>query len=423
MAENDLFQRLLAAESTTQVEDLVAANLQQVLSNFPGWTTVPAQIRGDPAALNNYGNKIILIAKLLEARGHSSPLHSLEGARDRNPIYRWQDAFARSRELTDAGRHAESIEILSSLLAEFEQTSGTAVEDARAMVLGELGAVWFEAGDISQAFHWTQRALQACVANDDLRGISTYRQNLQLLEALYLPTVDPEAGGRLLRIRRLIASAQAASNDFDYAVSNQALDQALAIIGQGDEHLRASFAGKIYGLRGWNYHYLKDESAARADTERALAECRAAHDPDGIRIYTANARFLATKDASPECRSYIIDMYKQLPDGRSIVEDMSLDAGSGAQRPARGGHRAPVQDRGRVPVELVASYPRPARWFCIYCGWECTESFNDYICKSCGQLRPWAGGSATMRSCSKCKQLSLAIAKYCEWCGNQLGPL
>jgi serine/threonine protein kinase len=91
--------------------------------------------------------------------------------------------------------------------------------------------------------------------------------------------------------------------------------------------------------------------------------------------------------------------------------------------PARGGHRAPVQDRGRVPDELVASYPRPARWFCIYCGWECTESFNDYVCKSCGQLRPGAGGSATMRSCSKCKQWSLAIAKYCEWCGNQLGPL
>ncbi len=68
-------------------------------------------------------------------------------------------------------------------------------------------------------------------------------------------------------------------------------------------------------------------------------------------------------------------------------------------------------------------YTRPKEWFCIYCGWKCTETFNDYICKSCGQVRPWAGGSATMRSCYKCKQLSLAIARYCEWCGSQLTPL
>lgn len=299
MAENDLLQRLLAAESTAHVEELVAANFEQVLSAFPGWTTVPAQIRGDPAALNNYANKIILVAKLLEGRGHPSPLRSLEGDRDSNPIYRWQDALARSRALTDAGRHAESIEMLSSLLAELDQTSGTAVEDTRIKVFGELGAVWFEAGDISRAFHWTQRALQACVANDDTQGISTYRQNLQVLDALYLPTVDPEVGSRLLRIRRLIASAQAASDNFDYAVSNQGLDQALATIEEGDEHLRSSFAGKIYGLRGWNHHYLGDKSAARADTERALAECHAARDPDGIRIYAANAKFLSTNDSAP----------------------------------------------------------------------------------------------------------------------------
>jgi hypothetical protein len=292
--KHDLLQQLLAAESAPQVEELVASNLEQVLSAFPGWTRVPAQIRGDPAALNNYGNMLILVARLLEARGHPGPLRTLQGDRDNNPIYRWQDAFARSEALVSAGRHAESIEVLRSLLAELDQMSGSAVEDTRVKVFGALGTVWFEAGDISQAFHWTQRALQACVANDDTQGISTYRQNLQVLDALYLPTVDPEAGARLLQIRRLIASAQAASDDFDYAGSNQVLDQSLAIIEEGDKHLRSSFAGKIYGLRGWNHHHLGDRSAAQADTERALAECRAAGDPDGVRIYMANATFLSS---------------------------------------------------------------------------------------------------------------------------------
>jgi len=35
-------------------------------------------------------------------------------------------------------------------------------------------------------------------------------------------------------------------------------------------------------------------------------------------------------------------------------------------------------------------YARPKNWFCIFCGWKCNESFNDYICKRCGQLRPFA---------------------------------
>ncbi len=294
MAERDpLLQRLLAAESAAQVNELVAADLEQVLSAFPGWTTVPAPIRDDPGAVNRYGNRLILVAQLLKAKGYPGPLRTLEGDRDSNPIQRWREAFTRSRALTSAGRYADTIEVLSSLLAELDQMSGSAVDDMRPKVFGALGDVWFQAGDVSQAFHWTQRALQACLANEDSIGIATYRENLQVLDALYLPTVDPEAGARLLQCRRLIASAQASSDHFDYAESNQALDQALAIIREGDERLRSSFSGKIYGLRGWNHHYLGDNTAARADTERAVSECRAAGDPDGVRIYTANAAFLS----------------------------------------------------------------------------------------------------------------------------------
>ena len=105
--------------------------------------------------------------------------------------------------------------------------------------------------------------------------------------------MDRQAGARLLQTRRLIASAQAVSDDFDYAESNEILDQALTIIEKGDEHLRSSFAGKIYGLRGWNHSHLGDKRSARADTKRALAECRATDDSDGVRIYTANAASLS----------------------------------------------------------------------------------------------------------------------------------
>ena len=65
-------------------------------------------------------------------------------------------------------------------------------------------------------------------------------------------------------------------------------------------------------------------------------------------------------------------------------------------------------------------YSRPVRWHCIFCGWECNQSYNDYMCKSCHQIRPFAGGSATMVQCRSCKQMSLGLARFCEWCGTRI---
>jgi hypothetical protein len=64
-------------------------------------------------------------------------------------------------------------------------------------------------------------------------------------------------------------------------------------------------------------------------------------------------------------------------------------------------------------------YSRPVGWHCMFCGWKCNESFNDYICQSCGRIRPFAGGTSTMIQCSSCKQMNLVLARYCEWCGTR----
>jgi hypothetical protein len=90
--------------------------------------------------------------------------------------------------------------------------------------------------------------------------------------------------------------------------------------------------------------------------------------------------------------------------------------------------RDSAPDRPSPPQSTVAArpgtanlYSRPEKWFCIFCGWKCDESFNDYICKRCRQLRPFVGGSATICQCQKCEGLSLAVAHYCEWCGASFG--
>jgi hypothetical protein len=68
---------------------------------------------------------------------------------------------------------------------------------------------------------------------------------------------------------------------------------------------------------------------------------------------------------------------------------------------------------------LRTLYARPKTWHCIFCGWRCDETYNDYGCKACNKLRPFAGGSATMIRCSACSQWSLGVAEYCEWCGGR----
>jgi TIR domain len=82
--------------------------------------------------------------------------------------------------------------------------------------------------------------------------------------------------------------------------------------------------------------------------------------------------------------------------------------------------RPQIEERDEGRLEKQSSYPRPMNWYCTFCGWKCTETFNDYICKSCEKLRPFAGGSATMIQCKSCKQMNLALASFCEWCGNEI---
>jgi hypothetical protein len=68
----------------------------------------------------------------------------------------------------------------------------------------------------------------------------------------------------------------------------------------------------------------------------------------------------------------------------------------------------------------ISPLERPLVWHCIFCGWKCNESYNNYLCKQCGQLRPFVDESATRIQCSECQQWNLVVAAFCEWCGKKL---
>ena len=52
----------------------------------------------------------------------------------------------------------------------------------------------------------------------------------------------------------------------------------------------------------------------------------------------------------------------------------------------------------------------------------CDLDYDDYICHNCRAIRPFVGGTATMRQCTVCQQMSLALACFCEWCGAEFDP-
>jgi hypothetical protein len=62
-------------------------------------------------------------------------------------------------------------------------------------------------------------------------------------------------------------------------------------------------------------------------------------------------------------------------------------------------------------------FSRPERWYCMFCGEGPMFSYNDYMCTRCTKVRPFMGGSCTVRGCRRCRQYNLALAGFCEWCG------
>jgi TIR domain len=107
------------------------------------------------------------------------------------------------------------------------------------------------------------------------------------------------------------------------------------------------------------------------------------------------------------------DLYEESLKKLIVAMDVDISKGSGASI-----HDPFAKQLGRVSN----LYARPKVWHCIFCGWRCEESYNDYMCRGCGALRPFAGEEATMVICRECGQCSLGVARFCEWCGTNLTP-
>ena len=89
----------------------------------------------------------------------------------------------------------------------------------------------------------------------------------------------------------------------------------------------------------------------------------------------------------------------------------------------RDAFRKLVRDIGaQFKVDNEISAPDAALWHCIYCGWRCQVSYNNYFCHQCRAVRPRPPqGIATVKICPGCHYDNVVIASFCEGCGYQFG--
>ncbi|HKI00785.1 MAG TPA: hypothetical protein VKK31_02280 [Thermoanaerobaculia bacterium] len=288
-----LFTAILDDDSETFLR-FCTGYASAIIENFGDWTRVPEEARKDPEAVQAWGHCLMTLARIFADGGLPQLMERLTGGSD-NPIIRWRNAFSRAGQLSQAGEYDASNEVLLRIAADMEGARGPAVDDYLPKVFGLLGSNFFRLGNPRQALEYTQLALEDCQRSGDAEGVRVYAENLRVLAAAASAESGEEASARLRRIRGGIARAQDLSDDARFDLSNSVLDEVLTEIGSADEATGAEYRGKIYGLLGLNHFRLNDSACARSYTERALEECDAASDSEGIRVYTANLSLLALK--------------------------------------------------------------------------------------------------------------------------------
>lgn len=262
-----------------------------IVEHFQKWTSLPPEVRADERAVQAWAHCLMTLADLFEANGIPDLMDRLTGRAD-NPIRRWQDTFARADALASTGRYDESTRLLCSMLDELRGAQGNAVDDILPKIYGMLGSNAFHVGDRREAERLTRLALEECRQSGDRGGVSTYTENLHMLQAAEAAEADDEPSRRLLRIRATLARAQDLSDQARYDRSNAVLHDALAEITAAANGPGADLRAKALGLLGLNYHRLGNRPHALEYTRVALDDCRSRGDDLGIRVYTLNMTHL-----------------------------------------------------------------------------------------------------------------------------------
>lgn len=179
---DDLRARLfdaVAASDDRRLTDLCRAEQDAVRVEFPRWTTVPAEVRADPARLQWYGQGLVTVAQCFaETLGDPSLLQRLVGDPDDNPLVRWKQQLHRAQAMVSELQYDEALALLAGVLVDVHGLQGSGADDLLPKTLGLLGECHFQTGDAAGAVLLMQQALASCQQANDAEGVQAYLGNL-----------------------------------------------------------------------------------------------------------------------------------------------------------------------------------------------------------------------------------------------------
>jgi hypothetical protein len=158
--------------------ELCSEHSDWVIANFRSWTTLPVEIRSDPASARAYATGLLLTARAFAANGHPELLEMLMPEGDDNPLVRWPARLTSARELLASGNAAGAQAIAESAIREMEPCTGPGVDEYLPKAWGILGEIRFHSGNHDGAHQATERALDLCRRSGDHEGTVVYCGNL-----------------------------------------------------------------------------------------------------------------------------------------------------------------------------------------------------------------------------------------------------
>ncbi|MCA1480918.1 hypothetical protein, partial [Bradyrhizobium sp. NBAIM08] len=127
----DLRGRLIAAVAAKDlraVAQLFKDHRDELRASFDDWSTVPIEMKQDQAALAQYGEMLITMARVFEKEGDAGPMEALRGDPMQHPIEDWNRDIAAAQTAVEEGRHTEAATMLSALLDSMSSLRGSAVD-------------------------------------------------------------------------------------------------------------------------------------------------------------------------------------------------------------------------------------------------------------------------------------------------------
>jgi hypothetical protein len=86
---------------------------------------VPDDVRKDAAPTGRYAQALITIATIFQQRGDASLMAALTGRPGENPLEQWSRDVEAAQTLIDEDRAGEAVELLATVLAKIDETSGS----------------------------------------------------------------------------------------------------------------------------------------------------------------------------------------------------------------------------------------------------------------------------------------------------------